>query len=95
MPITKADAEAAISRVLSEDVLTLQEARIELFCTTGRRPDKATMTRWVHRGAGGVRLDAVRIGCQLLTSKQALTRFIAARTAKSIGNGVTVASRRT
>ncbi len=77
--------ESVVSRVLTEDVLTLAEARTELFRATGRRPDKATMTRWIHRGAGGVKLDAIRIGCQLLTSKQALTRFIEARTANSIG----------
>lgn len=77
--------ESAVHRVLTEDVLTLKEARTELFRATGRRPDKATLTRWIHRGVGGVRLDAVRMGYQLLTSRQALTRFIEARTAQSIG----------
>ncbi len=80
-----ATADSPVSRVLTEDVLTMTAARSELARITGRRPDKATLTRWIHRGVGGVRLDAVRIGCQLLTSRQALTRFIEARTAKSIG----------
>ncbi len=78
-------AESIVSRVLTEDVVTLSEARSELFRITGRRPDKATMTRWIHRGVGGIKLDAVRLGCQILTSRQALTRFIEARTQKSVG----------
>jgi len=78
-------AETAVSRILTEDVLTLAQARKELMQITGKRPDKATMSRWIHRGCGGVRLDAIRIGVQLLTSRQALTRFIEQRTAKTVG----------
>ena len=77
-------AESAVSRVLTEDVITLADAREELFGITGKRPDRATLSRWVHRGVGGVRLDAVRIGVQLITSRQALTRFIEQRTKQSI-----------
>lgn len=82
---TATDAEAVVGRVLTEDVLTLAEARAELAQITGRRPDKATVARWIHRGAGGIRLDAVRVGSQLLTSRQSLHRFIAARTAQTVG----------
>ncbi len=66
-------------------VLTLAQTRTELFKVTGKRPDKATLTRWIHRGVGGVKLDAIRVGVQLLTSRQALTRFIEARTQKTVG----------
>ena len=85
MATATSTAESLVARVLTEDVLTLAEARAELRHITGKRPDKATLTRWIHRGVGGVRLDAVRVGCQLLTSRQALNRFVVARTAKSIG----------
>ena len=78
-------AENVVARVLTEDVLTLAQARVELRQITGRRPDKATLTRWIHRGVGGTRLDAVRIGSQLITSRQALNRFVVARTQTSIG----------
>ena len=78
-------AETVVSRILTEDVLTLTEARRELASITGRRPDKATMTRWIHRGVGGIQLEAVRLGVQLLTSRQALTRFVEARTARTVG----------
>ncbi len=75
-----------VAQILTEDVITLADARKELAAITGKRPDKATMSRWVHRGVGGVRLEAVRLGVQLLTSRQAITRFIEARTERSIGN---------
>ena len=81
----KPNPESTVQRVLTEDVLTLAQARYELYQITGKRPDKATMTRWIHRGVGGTHLEAIRVGCQLLTSRQALTRFIEARTAKSVG----------
>ncbi len=75
----------AVNRILTEDVLSLSDARRELHAATGKRPDKATLTRWIHRGVGGVRLEAVALGRQLFTSRQALTRFIEARTANALG----------
>lgn len=75
----------ATSRILTEDVLTISDARQELAAITGQRPDISTLTRWIHRGVGGTKLEAVRFGRQLLTSRQAITRFIETRTAKSIG----------
>jgi Protein of unknown function (DUF1580) len=81
MASTKTNNTAeAVSRILTEDVLTLSQARAELSQIAGHRPDKATLTRWIHRGVGGVKLDAIRIGRQILTSRQAITRFIQART---------------
>ncbi len=75
----------ATSRILTEDILTLNAARKEIEAITGQRPDLSTMTRWVHRGVGNVKLEAIRVGRQLITSKQAITRFIEQRTATSIG----------
>jgi len=80
-------ARDSVSRVLTEDVCTLAEARKELESIVGKRPDKATMCRWIHRGVGGVKLDAVRIGIQLFTSRQAITRFIQQRTQDSVAKG--------
>lgn len=73
-----------VKKVLTEDVLTLSQARNELAGATGRRPDKATLTRWIQRGVGGVRLEAVRLGRIWVTSRQSLTRFIEATTADSV-----------
>ena len=75
----KAEVLETVGRVLSEDVLTLKEAREELQAICKMRVDKATICRWARRGCGGIRLETVRIGHALLTSRQALTRFIAAR----------------
>ena len=66
--------------ILTEDVLTLQDARNELAEITGRRPDKCTLYRWCLRGVRGTKLEHIRLGDRILTSRQALTRFIAART---------------
>lgn len=77
-------AEVSVGRILTENVLTLTQARTAIEEITGLRPDKATITRWIHRGIGGTRLEAVRIGRNLLTSTEALTRFFVART-KTIG----------
>lgn len=78
------NAQESVSRILTEDVLTLSQARKELFEITGKRPDKATMTRWIHRGVGGVKLEAIRLGIQILVSRQSITRFIEARTKESM-----------
>jgi hypothetical protein len=87
VPISATTAETTVEKILSEDVITFADARKEIGQLTGRRPDKSSMTRWAHRGVGGVRLEAVRIGgATLVTSRQAVHRFIVARTAKSIGN---------
>lgn len=76
------DTLSTTQRILTEDVLSIAEARSELLRITGRRPDKSTMARWIHRGVGSpkVKLEAIRLGhAQLFTSRQALTRFIEAR----------------
>jgi hypothetical protein len=83
--VMSSDAKNAVSQILTEDILSLAEARKELQQLTRKRPDKATMTRWIHRGVGGSRLEAVRLGNQLFTSRQALTRFIQQRTEKTVG----------
>lgn len=73
----------ATARILTEDVLSITAARAELHSVTGRRPDKATVHRWIHRGVGGVKLEAIRLGRDWMTSRQAITRFIEARTSQS------------
>ncbi len=66
-------------RILSEDVVSLQEARREIATATGIRPDKSTLYRWCLKGVAGTKLEHVRLGDRILTSKQSITRFIAAR----------------
>jgi len=65
--------------ILSEDVISIAEARDELTPILGVRLDRTTLWRWTMRGVGGVRLEHLRIGGRVVTSKQAITRFVAAR----------------
>lgn len=74
----KSEASVIIQLILSEDVLTLEQARGELAAFLGKRPDKSTVYRWCLKGVGGNKLESTRIGGRIITSKQALTRFIAA-----------------
>ncbi len=84
MSVSSEQITSTVSRILSEDMLTMTEARREIAMLTRRRPDKSTMHRWTHRGVGGVRLEAIRLGRQWFTSRQAITRFVHARTTASI-----------
>lgn len=74
-------AAETVSKVLTESVLTITQARDMIHDSTGTRPDKATIHRWIHRGVGGTKLEAIKVGNQTLTSAQAINRFITARTA--------------
>lgn len=79
MSVSIETIQKAVSRILTEDVLTLQEARTEIANVTGRRVDKTTLYRWTLRGVAGVKLEHIRLGDRILTSRQAITRFITAR----------------
>ena len=68
-----------VSLILTEDVVTINQARELLEETTGRRFDRTTLFRWINRGVGGVKLESIRLGREILTSKQAVTRFIRTR----------------
>lgn len=70
--------------ILIEDMLTIETAQRELYRVTKTRPNKSTIIRWITRGVCGVQLEGVRLGSQLLTSKEALSRFIELRSAKTI-----------
>lgn len=72
-----------VRRILTEDTLTLQDAADDVASFIGRRPDKTTMYRWCLRGVRGVKLEHVRLGGRIITSRQAITRFIEARTKKA------------
>lgn len=78
--MSESTAEISVSRILTEDVLTIAEARAEIESATKKRPDKATIHRWIKRGIGGTKLEAIRLGREVFTSRQALTRFIQVRT---------------
>ena len=67
--------------LLTEDVISLSQARNFLPEVGGKnRPHISTIWRWSLHGVGGVKLETVKIGSRIVTSKQAVTRFITATT---------------
>lgn len=66
---------ALVARVLSEDTLTFDQIPKEV---PGKRVHKSTPYRWHYVGVHNVKLEAVKIGGSLVSSKQALTRFLTA-----------------
>ena len=62
----------------NESILSLSEAAKALPRVEGKRPHTSTIFRWTRDGVRGVRLDSVRLGRRLCTSREALQRFVTA-----------------
>lgn len=62
------------AHLLTEQVVTLREAS-KLIPT---RPHIATLHRWCYRGVKGHKLETYLIGNRLVTSAEAVTRFLTA-----------------
>jgi hypothetical protein len=73
---------------LTDELVTLPQAAA-LFPRrrAGSKVSTSTLWRWYTRGSRGVRLEVVRIGGQVLTSRDAIRHFIAAR---SVAGGAAV-----
>ena len=64
------------SDIHAEQLLTLSEAARALPRLRGdRKVHVSTLYRWIKRGVRGVRLESVKIGRTLVTSREALQRF--------------------
>jgi len=62
--------------MFEEELLTLREAVTKLpRRRRGRKPHVSTLWRWATRGLRGVRLEVIRVGGTLCTSREALQRF--------------------
>ena len=60
----------------AEQLLTVSQAARSLPHLRGEKPvHSGTIARWIHRGVRGVRLEAVKLGRTLVTSREALQRF--------------------
>ncbi len=68
----KSAAAAELSRVMTEDTLSIADACKEI----PGRPSTATVWRWTKRGIYGVRLESFRSGHAIMTSRQAINRFL-------------------
>lgn len=73
---------AGSNRILTEDVLTFAEAGREFVPVFGKPVDRTTLYRWSFKGINGAKLEHCKIGGRLITSRQAINRFIEARNAR-------------
>lgn len=82
MPTTCApnDAAESVSRILTETTVDLKTARDEIHAATGRRVDVTTLWRWTQRGVKGKKLDSCKLGRVVLTSREAIHRFLVEQT---------------
>jgi hypothetical protein len=73
--------------VSTEQLLTLaQAAQLRPAGRRGRPTHTSTVYRWISRGLRGHRLEAIRLGGALYTSREALQRFAELLTAGSPGH---------
>jgi hypothetical protein len=64
---------------MNETTLDLAAAARDPILRIGqRRPHPSTLYRWARRGLNGVFLEYARIGRRIVTSREALARFVAA-----------------
>ena len=85
-PDRQKTATEMVARVLSETPISFADAAKEIQRATGIKPDRATIMRWHRKGIGKnkLRLDAVRITREYITSIEAVSRFLSARTAAGL-----------
>lgn len=78
-------ATALVERLLAEDRLSASQAAALFPPLRGRRTHGTTVVRWITRGKSGVRLEGFRgAGKSWWTSRQAVTRFLAALTEREV-----------
>lgn len=61
--------------VEKEQLLSLTEATRVVPALDGRRPHVSSIWRWCRKGVRGVKLEHLRVGRRVSTSKEALARF--------------------
>lgn len=64
-----------------EEILSLSEAAAKLSRINGRRPHTSTLWRLSRKGCRGTRLEYIRVGSKIATSREALDRFFNAQAA--------------
>lgn len=62
--------------LLNEQVLTIPEAAKRLPGRRGKPIHVSTVYRWIQTGVEGIRLEAARMGGTMVTSVEALQRFL-------------------
>jgi len=68
-----------------DEFISLRAARAILPRVDGKRVNYSTLRRWTREGVHGVRLETVRIGTRVATTRAALERFLAETAAAAPG----------
>ena len=76
-----------------ETPISLADAAEAVPTVGGRKPSTSTVWRWCRFGIRGVRLEYIRVGRRMATSKEALSRFMN-RVAEADAVGLTSGPRR-
>ena len=59
-----------------EQVMSLREAAKSMPTIDGKQVHLSTIWRWARKGLNGVRLEYVRVGRRVCTSREAMNRFV-------------------
>ena len=59
-----------------EEIIPLKEVADYCATTFKHRPHYGVVYRWVRKGCYGVKLETIRLGSKIFTSKQAVSRFV-------------------
>lgn len=60
----------------TEELISLNDAAMACPTLDGKKPHMSTLWRWIAEGAQGQRLEHVRLGRRIVTSREALHRFM-------------------
>jgi hypothetical protein len=64
--------------LMDEHLLSLHDAAKILPVHGAKRIHMSTLWRWCRKGIGGVRLEYLRVGRRIITSREAMGRFFEA-----------------
>lgn len=76
--MSKRKSVSPAGNLLAEELVPV--TRAGQFCPS--RPDPSTVCRWALKGARGIKLESIRVGGKVMTSKEAVQRFLAACNAR-------------
>lgn len=62
------------TELLSEQLIPLSEAAFML--PRKARVNRSTVYRWTLNGVGGIKLESVRVGNAIFTTKESVNRFL-------------------
>jgi hypothetical protein len=65
-----------LEELTAESALTLTQTAAVIGEHTGRRPSSSTVWRWSLRGVRGKRLEVIRVGGTLYTTRQCISEFL-------------------